>query len=393
MQLIEKDILGGVGEGVVGEWNSEYEGRFRKRMYATSMPRMRFVALVTGILYMVAGYADYLTLGPGEALNILLAVRLGAMLLGVATALSLKLMNEGDSKGADILCLYMFVVMFGETVELVLKADLTMYSGIPATTFIILCYYLFQPPGFWVAFVPAVSGSFLYMLGLVAATPAPADYIWVTMLTFALANGFGAYFLSRNERMRRREFQIMMRLMQLAETDVLTGALNRRRSLELGGREFVRARRYEEDLSALMLDLDHFKNVNDTHGHEAGDEVLSSFAMRCRAELRKVDIFGRLGGEEFMVLLPHCDLEQAAVVADRIREGVSRKAFGKGYMALRVTVSVGVAAMESGDADLAALLRRADKALYAAKEGGRDRIAVDGGAEAGVVVEDSSLPS
>lgn len=387
MQLIEKDILGGVGEIALGEWSSEYEGRFRKRMYASSMPRMRFVALVTGILYMAAGYADYLTLGPGEALDTMLAVRLAAALLGVATALSLKLLREGDRKGADILCLYMFVVMFGETVELVLKADLTVYSGIPATTFIVLCYYLFVPPGFWVAFVPAVSGSFLYLLGLVAATPAPADYVWVTMLTFALANGFGAYFLSRNERMRRREFQIMTRLMQLAETDVLTGALNRRRSLELGGREFERARRYGEDLSALMLDLDHFKNVNDTHGHEAGDEVLTTFASRCRAELRKVDLFGRLGGEEFVVLLPHCDVEQAAAVADRIRARVGGRPFGNGYMALRVTVSVGVAAMEPGDADLAALLRRADKALYAAKEGGRDRIAVDGGAEEGVAVE------
>ena len=157
-----------------------------------------------------------------------------------------------------------------------------------------------------------------------------------------------------------------------AMTDPLTGLANRRafmlaldaRLADPGARGCV-----------AMFDLDHFKRVNDSHGHEAGDRVLEQFAVLARAAVREGDLVARLGGEEFAVLLPGLDVEQARLVCERLRREVARQAFALGGLYVAVTVSGGVAAYRAG-ASRPALLRDADMALYRAKAGGRDRMAV-----------------
>jgi len=153
-------------------------------------------------------------------------------------------------------------------------------------------------------------------------------------------------------------------LERMASTDDLTGALNRRRFLEVAGAELARCERYGRDASLLMLDLDHFKSVNDTRGHLAGDEVLVAFADACSALMREQDRFARLGGEEFAVFLPETALAAALALAERVRaaaEGVG------------VTVSIGAAQWEPGS-DVEVLYAMADKQLYAAKQDGRNRV-------------------
>lgn len=158
-------------------------------------------------------------------------------------------------------------------------------------------------------------------------------------------------------------------------TDYLTGLLNRRAFCELGALEVQRAHRHPAPLSVLALDLDHFKRINDQHGHAAGDRVLKSLATTCRRMLRSIDLTGRLGGEEFAVLLPHTPLETALRVAERLRLAIAegRMSLDSGQE-VSVTVSIGVATWSPGDADLQALLNRADVALYAAKHAGRNQV-------------------
>jgi len=162
------------------------------------------------------------------------------------------------------------------------------------------------------------------------------------------------------------------RLELLATTDTLTGAYSRRKFNELVSGEVERARRYGHSLSLFILDIDHFKLVNDTHGHDAGDIVLRELADIIRAETRSADALARWGGEEFVVLAPGVGDRGCAELAERVRTAVAAHAFsGVG----RVTASLGVAEYARGDTpDM--LFARADRALYDAKEGGRDRVEV-----------------
>ncbi len=173
--------------------------------------------------------------------------------------------------------------------------------------------------------------------------------------------------------------RLFERVQNLAIRDSLTGLFNHRHTMELLGREVERAGRYPGGVSALMLDIDHFKKVNDEHGHLAGDAVLREVARLLRETLRTVDSVGRYGGEEFLVLLPQTPPDEARRTGERMRQQVEDHVFRVGKGDLRVTVSVGVASWGSGGAKSAeALIREADQALYRAKEAGRNRVAGGG---------------
>lgn len=173
-------------------------------------------------------------------------------------------------------------------------------------------------------------------------------------------------------------------LREASFTDHLTGAANRKQLFYEGPRMLDSARRAGTPVSLLMLDLDHFKRVNDTHGHAAGDAVLASFAALLRSTLRKSDLFARYGGEEFVVLGPNADLAHGVELAERIRQAVERLEVQCGEASLRFTVSIGVASLQGPPAGkpvqpgatgpLEELLARADEALYAAKAAGRNQV-------------------
>jgi diguanylate cyclase (GGDEF)-like protein len=176
------------------------------------------------------------------------------------------------------------------------------------------------------------------------------------------------------------------RLLRSGFTDVLTGWHNRRYLQVRLTEEMARARRDKANLVCLMLDLDHFKQVNDTYGHAAGDEVLRELSHRIEAQVRGSDVAARYGGEEFVILLPHTDVEAGKLLAERIRHAVSARpvVFGDGQE-LTITASIGIACAtpQESDFDLKtlgeSLIARADVALYSAKSAGRDRTVVSPG--------------
>ena len=154
----------------------------------------------------------------------------------------------------------------------------------------------------------------------------------------------------------------------------LTGLHNRRHFFDLAEYEFRRAQRFGHPLSVIMLDIDHFKQVNDAYGHIVGDQVLRGVAERCREILRDIDLLGRYGGEEFTALLPETRPADARQVAERMRQIVARTAIETESGPVTVTICLGHAIMDEGSHDLDALLDHADQALYQAKNAGRNRV-------------------
>jgi len=163
-------------------------------------------------------------------------------------------------------------------------------------------------------------------------------------------------------------------LEQWAITDSLTGLHNRRHFLELAELEFHRARRYQHPLSAMMLDIDHFKRVNDTYSHALGDQVIQAVAALCRENLRDIDLMGRYGGDEFVALVPEVNLDDARKAAERLRKIIADAPIDTERGPLNITISIGVVALAPDYLDFASLLNQADAALYTAKNAGRNRV-------------------
>lgn len=167
-------------------------------------------------------------------------------------------------------------------------------------------------------------------------------------------------------------------LRRMATTDSMTGVYNRRRFLELMVQEMHRAHRMIHPLALIMLDIDLFKRINDTYGHAIGDEVIKSLTRACTSELREIDIFGRIGGEEFAILLPELRREQGLEVAERLRRKIETlEVEANDRRIVRFTVSMGVAVLGMDDRIPELFFARADVALYHAKEDGRNCVKGD----------------
>ncbi len=162
----------------------------------------------------------------------------------------------------------------------------------------------------------------------------------------------------------------------LATTDPLTGILNRRALFDLGEREIERFQRSGHALSMIMIDADHFKAINDNHGHGAGDQVLCAIVERCCGIIRHMDILARYGGDEFALLLPEADQDQAMIIANRIRKSISETPVETDTGSISVTISMGIAQATVAVTNLSSLLNLADQALYQCKQSGRNCIEI-----------------
>lgn len=175
--------------------------------------------------------------------------------------------------------------------------------------------------------------------------------------------------------------KMIARYEHAANRDFLTGAWSRRAFWEVAAREIERARRSHRGLTLLTMDVDHFKRINDSYGHGEGDEVLKEMVLAVERRMRSTDYFGRIGGEEFAILMPDTDLDHARMVAERLREGLAHdqaasRALHAAAVPRQYTLSMGVAALRATDT-FHDLMQRADDALYRAKQAGRDRVACE----------------
>jgi two-component system, cell cycle response regulator len=197
--------------------------------------------------------------------------------------------------------------------------------------------------------------------------------------------------IDRNELLARARSQVRKRRyaerlrdnvqmsIEMAITDALTGLFNRRYMESHLGTLAEQAASRGKPLAALVLDIDYFKAINDTYGHDAGDDVLRDFALRIKRSIRGIDLACRHGGEEFVIVMPETDMAVAAMVAERLRRRIAAEPFAiaKGARHVPVTISIGIAALRGKDDSAAALVKRADQALYRAKRDGRNRVVPD----------------
>jgi diguanylate cyclase (GGDEF)-like protein len=204
-----------------------------------------------------------------------------------------------------------------------------------------------------------------------------------TLVALIMVNVLGLIFSSSLQKHRRTEFKarleetrIKEKLSRLAAVDELTGVFNRRKLLQLATLEFERFKSNGHQFSVLMIDIDHFKQANDTCGHDAGDEMLTKFASFVANKLRDKDIWGRWGGEEFVLVLPGLSREQGKRIAERLRLGVMEEHPLPPQQPFPFTISIGLTVVQEQDQFFGDVVKRADEAMYIAKRNGRNRTEV-----------------
>jgi diguanylate cyclase (GGDEF)-like protein len=226
---------------------------------------------------------------------------------------------------------------------------------------------------------------FMFARGLITELiPAPHDLFAPNMLqtiTFLLAIFLGiawtfGFLMLNSERLEFDLKSAQLELERMAKIDFLTGIANNRFFFEAGASEVQRAQRYNRPLAVLMVDLDRFKKINDTYGHAIGDKALVKLAVICKNFLRNGDIFGRLGGEEFAILLPETDITGGGIIAERLLSAIAKTNIEVDNKILHITVSIGVAELLPDEDKLETLLKRADDAMYEAKRKGRNQVII-----------------
>jgi len=354
-------------------FDTQQELEFQTEQLFLTRKRMRFLCIISDLAYLGAIYADCMQIS-GTDLAIMASARTLTALTGLIPILLSFKKNISPKRFGLAVAIYMGAVVCTEVLELVVKAGQIQLPETPLTAFIILLFYLYQAPQIWQPLLIGGLGSIAYLITLTTIAGVPAGYLPNTVLIFGLANGFGLYFSSQFGTSQRREYIALATLKTRAETDTLTGIFNRRRVMELGSRAFQAAKRYKQTYSVLLLDIDYFKQINDVHGHAAGDAVLTEFANRCRTSLRETDILGRIGGEEFLVFLPHASREQAVQTANRLLNIVGQTPFYSNDTAITVTTSIGVATISTDTLSIETIINAADTALYKAKSNGRNTL-------------------
>lgn len=183
------------------------------------------------------------------------------------------------------------------------------------------------------------------------------------------------FFIAQIQNITDRK-ELEKELFKQATEDMLTGVSNRRQFFEFSAREIDRGYRHDEPLMLMMIDIDHFKSINDTYGHDMGDKVLQEMAAICKKTLRSSDIFGRIGGEEFGALLVNTDMMNGRHIAERLRESIQSLRVCQDNVCIRFTVSIGAVAFKPDSLSLKQRLKQADSALYEAKQAGRNLVEI-----------------
>ena len=378
---------------VLGEFrDKKSEAEYREAAWEGLTDRIGKTSLIAGIFFLMAGAAPFF-LKTNDIPPELLLFRTATALWGVFIYFS---SSWKRMKNYLLFNIAVFILLMGvfESFEAVISYRPEFEYNIPFTLIIILLSYLLFPLSAKSVAAASCLSSAVYITALGYFTPAEwTDLIQISVF-FVLTNltGFCIFVeLSKNRRYRYLSYNEINKLYYLlneeiskkkeanrqlsvlAETDELTGISNRRKFFRSMENEFSKSERYDRPLSLLMMDIDHFKDVNDSYGHDAGDQVIKEYIRRCKSKLRQSDILARIGGEEFTVILPETTEEGACVLAERIREGIEEKSFKIDNADLKITSSCGIASFSSGNfKDISDFVKAADNALYKAKEAGRN---------------------
>ncbi|SEO58299.1 GGDEF domain-containing protein [Aquisalimonas asiatica] len=380
----------------------ETERAFRASEAGTTRRHLRVALAAWAFLVMLFAIPDYVALnGTGTAFYSLMAMRVATTaLVLVFVALTFWRPQLCEHDGA--LAALQAVGISGFFLVYLMRPDVAPYNVATTLVMIIGLYLLLPNLLTWASALAAylAVGS---LISIRVVLDVNATELVSVGILLSLPIIVGLLVAHRLQMLRRRQFALLAKtratnaeladevkwrrrlereLERQAGTDLLTGVYNRRGYEPLLARAFERVKRHGGDLAVAVLDLDHFKALNDTHGHDAGDQVLQHLAQQWQSALRATDIVGRLGGEEFVVIMPDTTLESAVESMEQLRAMAASASVTVADHALHVTMTVGVTANRPHDSGFNDLLRRADNALYRGKEAGRNRVVRDDGATA-----------
>lgn len=373
------------------------EAEFREATYPARVRETRIAIAIAVVFYLAFAITDYLAVGMGEEYRLIFLTRLSLCAAGIAIAWSAghfwRALMEGITP-----TLVVSLALAGFLSITLLRPYEAGWHGMSLMA-MLLGVYVFIPNRFLPATVVAVGATAAFFWLLTQHFQPPDNYVLTLFLLLMALNLFGIHTAHRISRLLResyrdatllrraneslaREIEARGRLEpepgENARRDALTGISNRCHFYDMADQAFAQARAKGAPLSLLIADIDYFRQIGDTYGHPHGDEVIEALATACRATLGDVDMLARLGGEEFVMLLPGADLAAASAVAERLRLEVRRTPVRRREGTLHFTISLGVAQWQPGES-LPALMRRADEALYAARHPGGDRMAAANG--------------
>jgi diguanylate cyclase (GGDEF)-like protein len=340
--------------------------------------------IVTGIFlwvlpYLSFAYSDYLLFGLDQIFYRLFALRVMYLLFCLLIVYFIKKSVRHPSE-FDRLVFLWSISTFIWNVAINLTQPQNLLSGIIISLVGIFIFYVFIPNPFYLrVLTPMVYSIFIFLVIVFTKREIAPPFVEALVVALLITNLIGILSSVRLHVSRRQEFlanreeeKVRAELHRLASTDPLTGVYNRRRLLELAGETLYRFKRYGRPFSIMVMDLDGFKNVNDTLGHQQGDYVLMEFAEMVNREKREGDALGRMGGDEFCLILPETKPQSASALAIRIIQKCQEISPGRGALEVNVTVSIGISEICPEDQTLDNLFSRADAALYHAKHNGRN---------------------
>lgn len=376
-------------------WKRRFKAIYTAHHYA----ELKTALIVWTVLLGLFADPDYTDMGPTIQFYYLLTYRL----IIIAALLALAIFIKPSTPLFKISYPVAFLVVIGFTrfmLFFVYRPDVTNWI-VGVIMFQLIGLLMFVPIRFYLAVLTAIYGG-----GITLATRrllgSTQEHLIGLFFLLLLPTVLGAATTMRLGTLQRREFlQLMkadkindeladeirrrqtleMTLKELAATDPLTGLYNRREYEILLEHEMERAKRSNAPLSLCIIDLDHFKNVNDRYGHSAGDEALKQTASLLRDNIRSMDVLGRLGGEEFILLLPQTNIGQASDMARRLLDKLSSSVIKAGNCRLQITATIGMSQFPPGDESINGIIRRADAALYRGKKTGRNCVQTDSSAD------------
>ncbi|MFT6464188.1 GGDEF domain-containing protein [Halopseudomonas sp.] len=379
----------------ISTWGGEFTDPTTERAYREHVEQSTAKSLIVALrvwaaLVVLFGFLDFLALGFSEGFIHLIGTRVlsACLLLLLAWRLRTKpqLATEGYAVTAlEVVGFFLFFLIY------IIRPDIVSWN-IGVTLIILISLYIFVPNRVVLSNIGAAFGIAGTIYCIALRDVAPTLLVGLTfVLLFPAIIGYAAglrlqtgqrqqYALfnetvrvnqSLQEEIKRRE-HLELELKLQATTDPLTGLFNRRQYESLFQRELDRVRRHASALSLCVVDLDHFKKINDEHGHDVGDQVLKHVSRLFVDTLRNTDIVGRFGGEEFILLLPDTDLRCAVQVLNRLRERLHSSLVPVEGLSIQLTATFAVTEVSKQDEGIEDVIRRADRALYDGKKAGRN---------------------
>lgn len=382
---------------LISAWRGEFvdaatEHAFRAHSEPLMARALRRALLVWAALVVLFGALDYPALGWTAEFQVLFGWRLATGLILVFFYFQVRRKPALATAGYAVTAVEIFGSVLFFLLYFLRHDIVTWVIGVVAVSLLALFMYIpnrvylsLLAAGFIIAgmlFCVAINGFGIETLvGLTFMLMLPTVVGFFTAIRWQVAQRQNYALLMQvmsanrdlQSEVRRRE-ALEVELKRQATTDPLTGLFNRRQYEMLFQRERERCNRLHQQMSLCIMDLDHFKRINDEHGHDVGDAVLRHVAQQLSCSLRHSDVVGRFGGEEFVLVLPDTGLEQAVAVLNRLREDLAATPVPVNGQLLRVSATFGVTEVQEGDAELEDILKRADRALYEGKGAGRNRV-------------------